>query len=226
MFGRSRLKITMKRHTACCVCQYCTCNSCPCAAKFETAGWRSHASVLGKKNFASKQWKTFFVIEKIAIRNQIFVKLFPLCFHLSAFEVTFIKTCNPALCWQKEFMYSLKIVHKWRSLSNPFPANHCSAFSSSHSFSCALYSNNSSWQTTDEKLRKYQHFNQSKTCLLEKVFFQKSFYLKKDCHLKKKIFLGRKTFFVEKKSFLEKKIFFDKKTCFFEKMFEIFFWQI
>ena len=49
LFGRGRLKITMKRYTACCVCQYCTSNSCPCAAKFETAGCRSHASGLGKK---------------------------------------------------------------------------------------------------------------------------------------------------------------------------------
>ena len=32
-------------------------------------------------------------------------------FHLSALEVTFIKTSNPALCRQKEFEYSLKIVH-------------------------------------------------------------------------------------------------------------------
>ena len=206
MFGRGRLKITMKRHTACCVCQYCTSNSCPCAAKFETAGWRSHASGLGKKNFASKLWKTFFVIKKIAIRNQVFVKLFPLCFHLSAFEVTFIKTCNPALCWQKEFLFSLKIVHKWRSLSNPFPANHCSAFSSSHSLSCAVYSDDFSWQTSDEKLRKHQHFNQSKTCLLEKVFFQKSFYLKEDCHLKEKKIFGKKNIFCRKKIFWKKKI--------------------
>ena len=32
-------------------------------------------------------------------------------FHLSAFEATFIKTSNLALCRQKEFVYSLKIVH-------------------------------------------------------------------------------------------------------------------
>ena len=32
-------------------------------------------------------------------------------FHLSALEVTFIKTSNPALCRQKKFVYSLKIVH-------------------------------------------------------------------------------------------------------------------
>ena len=32
-------------------------------------------------------------------------------FHLSALEATFIKTSNPALCQQKEFVYSFKIVH-------------------------------------------------------------------------------------------------------------------
>ena len=32
-------------------------------------------------------------------------------FHLSTLEATFIKTSNPALCRQKEFVYSLKIVH-------------------------------------------------------------------------------------------------------------------
>ena len=32
-------------------------------------------------------------------------------FHLSALETTFIKPFNLALCRQKEFVYSLKIVH-------------------------------------------------------------------------------------------------------------------
>ena len=32
-------------------------------------------------------------------------------FHLSALEATFIKTSNPILCRQKEFVYSLKILH-------------------------------------------------------------------------------------------------------------------
>ena len=32
-------------------------------------------------------------------------------FHLSALEATFIKTSNPDLCRQKQFVYSLKIVH-------------------------------------------------------------------------------------------------------------------
>ena len=34
-----------------------------------------------------------------------------LAFHLSALEATFIKTSNPALCRQKEFVNSSKIVH-------------------------------------------------------------------------------------------------------------------
>ena len=54
-----------------------------------------------KKTLQTLSGKTFFVIEKNAIRNQFFVKLFPLCFHLSAFEATSIKTSNPALCRQK-----------------------------------------------------------------------------------------------------------------------------
>ena len=32
-------------------------------------------------------------------------------FHLSALEATFIKTSNPILCRQKEFIYNLKIMH-------------------------------------------------------------------------------------------------------------------
>ena len=39
------------------------------------------------------------------------MKLFPLSFHLSAFEFTFVKTSNPALRRQKEFLYSLKVLH-------------------------------------------------------------------------------------------------------------------
>ena len=52
----------------------------------------------------------------------------PLSQALSALEATFIKTSNPAFCRQKEFVYSLKIVHKWRFLIGHFPADHGSAF--------------------------------------------------------------------------------------------------
>ena len=95
------------------------------------------------------------IIENNTIRNQFFVKLFLLSFYLSAFEVTFIKPSNPTLCRQKEFVLNLKVVHKCRSIIDPFPANHCSAFFYSRSFFFALYSDDSSWQVSDEKLRKY-----------------------------------------------------------------------
>ena len=98
MFGRDRLKITMKRHAACCVCQYYTSNSCPYAAKFETAGWRLHASGLGKKTLRT----TYFIIEKNTIRNQFLVKFFPVSFHLSAFEVTFTKLLTPPSASKKK----------------------------------------------------------------------------------------------------------------------------
>ena len=39
----------------------------------------------------------------------------------------FIETSNPTFCRQKEFILNLKVVHKGRSLIDPFPANHCSA---------------------------------------------------------------------------------------------------
>ena len=37
-------------------------------------------------------------------------------FHLSALEATFIKTSNPILCRQKEFVYNLKILHVYAEL--------------------------------------------------------------------------------------------------------------
>ena len=50
--------------------------------------------------------------KKNTVRNQVFVKLFQLPFHLFAFQVTFIITSNPAFCRQNEFIYSLKTAHK------------------------------------------------------------------------------------------------------------------
>ena len=51
----------------------------------------------------------FFQIKDLKKKN---VKLSSLSFHLSAFEVTCIKTCNPALCRQKQFVLNLNVVHK------------------------------------------------------------------------------------------------------------------
>ena len=59
-------------------------------------------------------------------------------------NVTFIKTSNPILSQQKEFVFNLKVVQKWRFLIDPFPANYCLALSYRRSFSCALYSDDSS----------------------------------------------------------------------------------
>ena len=70
-------------------------------------------------------------------------------------NVTLIKTSHPALCRQIKFVLNLKVVHKRRSLIDPFPANHCLAFSSqSLPASSALYSDDSSWQVSDKKLQR------------------------------------------------------------------------
>ena len=63
--------------------------------------------------------------------------------------------CNLFTLMQRLFHVLTYMYIFLPNLSNPFPANHCSAFSYSHPFSCALYSDDSSWQTSDEKLRKY-----------------------------------------------------------------------
>ena len=104
------------------------------------------------------------------------------------------------------------------NLCNPFSANHCSAFSYSHSFSCALYSDDSSWQTTDEKLRKHWHFNQSKTFFLES-FFSKKFLFEKRLLFQRKNFFGKKNVFCRKNVVWKKIFLFGKKTCFCEKNF-------
>ena len=52
------------------------------------------------------------ITEKNTRRYQFLVKLFSLSFHLSAFEVTFVKTSKLALCRQKELVSNLKVVHK------------------------------------------------------------------------------------------------------------------
>ena len=87
-------------------------------------------------------------------KKYIFYKTFLLSFHLSAFEVIFIKTFDPALCWQNEFVCSLKIEHKRRSLIDSFLTNHCSLFCYSRSFSCNLYLDDSSRQVSYEKLQR------------------------------------------------------------------------
>ena len=238
LFGRGRLKITMKRHTACCVRQYCTSNSCPCAAKFEIAGCRSHASGLGKKIFANIKWKTFFVIEKNTIRNQIFVKLFPLCFHLSAFETTFIKTSDPALLKLLTPPYADK---KNSCTAQRLYTNDALTAILFQPITARLFPIATPFPTLsiltillDKQLMKsFKNINiliKVKLLCWKKFMFQKSFCLKKDCHLKEKKFyweersffveknvFWKKNFFLEKNLFLWKKIFFLKKLLFKKK---------
>ena len=138
--------------------------------------------------------ENIFIIEKNTIRNQFFVKLLPLSFHLPAFEVTFIKTSTLTLCRQKEFLYSLKIVHKWRSIIDPFLANHCSAFSYSRSFSCSL---------------------SLLTILLDKC--QMKSFENINISIKVKLFCVKNVFFWKKLLFERKYVFERKnlKNCFF-----------
>ena len=65
-----------------------------------------------------------------------------LSFHLSAFEATFIRTSNPALCRQKEIrVYTAQKLYTNDALSSIFfQPIRCSAFSNSRSFSYTLYS--------------------------------------------------------------------------------------
>ena len=127
------------------------------------------------------------IIEKNT-RNQFFVKLFLLSFHLSAFEINFIKTSNPALYHQKEFIIlNLKVVHKRCFHIDPFPANNCSPFSYSRSFSCALYS--------DVPLDKWEMKSMKNiNLLIEKLVCLKN------------VFLGEKALIWKKNTFLKTKI--------------------
>ena len=52
------------------------------------------------------------LLKKTTIKNQFFVPLFLLSFHLSASELTFIKASNLTLYRKKEFVLNLKVVHK------------------------------------------------------------------------------------------------------------------
>ena len=60
LFGRGKFQITMKRQAACCMCQYHKSNSCQCAKKFETAGWKLHAFRLGKQSLQTCSEKNFY----------------------------------------------------------------------------------------------------------------------------------------------------------------------
>ena len=123
---------------------------------------------------------------------------------------TFIQTSNPALCWQKQFVYSLKIIHKWRSLIDPFPTSHCFAFFHTRSFSSALYSED----FFDKCLMK--SFEDMNILMKVKLFGLKNVFFCKKLLFKTNVFKNKL-----KKCFLEKKLSFEKKilekNCFLEK---------
>ena len=104
-------------------------------------------------------WSVHLVVNIVkAMFKSIFFRLIftPCCkYTYDKNNVKFSKPTSSELRQELLKLNSLKVVHKSRSLSNPFPANHSSVFSYSHSFSCALYSDDSTWQTLDKQLRKY-----------------------------------------------------------------------
>ena len=82
-------------------------------------------------------------------------------FHLSALEATFIKTSTPPSAG-KRICVQLKELCTDDALSlfffQPITARLCPI--SIRSFSCSLHSDDSFWQVSDEKLRRYVRFNQ------------------------------------------------------------------
>ena len=96
------------------------------------------------------------------------------------------------------------------SLIDPFPANHCSTFFYSHSFSCALYSEillDKCHMKSFEDINiliKNESFLFEKCLLWKKLLFEKRLFLKKKL---KKSFFEKKLLFETKK--FEKKIFFN-----------------
>ena len=113
--------------------------------KFETVGWRLHASGLGKKTLQRSSGKHFLLLKKNTIRHQFFAKLFPLSIHLSAFEVTFIKISNHALCQQKKNRVLLKDCTQMTLSHQSFSSQSLVGFFFySCSFTCAFYSDDSS----------------------------------------------------------------------------------
>ena len=146
-------------------------------------------------------------------------------------NVKFSKPTSSELRQELLKLNSLKVVHKSRSLSNPFPANHCSVFPIATPFPAL------SILTILLDKHQIKTFENINILIKVKLFVGKSFFSKKLLFEKrlsfgrKKMFLGRKTFFYRKKGFLEKNFFskkltfFWKKTCFFEKIF-FYLWRL
>ena len=80
------------------------CQSLSHSCKTNTCPQQFHESAIGQHLLDNAQCTLHYSNEKFSILAQGRSS-----FHLSALEVTFIKSLNPLLCKQKEFVYSLKI---------------------------------------------------------------------------------------------------------------------
>ena len=85
------------------------------SCKNNTRPQQFHESAIGQHLLDNAQCALHYSNEKFSILAQ--GRFF---FHLSALKVTFIKSLNPLLCKQKEFVYSLKISQSFLSLVNFF----------------------------------------------------------------------------------------------------------
>ena len=155
----------LRRTDTSCLCNIGTCSK-PCDVSWlfwvylcQTIQYKLFQELRIHLSADSYLWSVHLVVNIVkAMFKSIFFRLIftPCCkYTYNKNNVKFSKPTSSELRQELLKLNSLKVVHKSRSLSNPFPANHCSAFSYSHSFSCALYSDDSSWQTSDKKLRKY-----------------------------------------------------------------------
>ena len=83
--------------------------------KNNTRPQQFHESAIGQHLLDNAQCALHYSNEKFSILTRGRSS-----FHLSALEATFIKSLNPLLCKQKEFVYSLKISYSFLSLANFF----------------------------------------------------------------------------------------------------------
>ena len=143
------------RHTdTSCLCNIGTCSK-PCDVSWlfgvylcQTIQYKLFQELRIHLSADSYLWSVHLVVNIVkAMFKSIFFRLIftPCCkYTYNKNNVKFSKPTSSELRQELLKLNSLKVVHKSRSLSNPFPANHCSAFPYSHSFSCALYSDDSS----------------------------------------------------------------------------------
>ena len=117
--------------------------------------------------------ENIFVIEKNAIRNQFFVKPFPLCFYLSASEVTFIKSSNPTLCWQKNFCTAYRLH-------------------TNHALPAKFFWEEKLFLLKKKGFLEKNFFSEKLTFFWKKSFLKKFFFLETKTFLQKKIFFDKK----------------------------------